>query len=34
MYEISGGLTGLGREAVAKMEELGVYLDVSHSASK
>lgn len=30
MYEISGGLTGLGREAVAKMEELGMYLDVSH----
>jgi len=28
--EISGGLTDLGREAVAKMEELGMWLDVSH----
>lgn len=30
MYEITGGLTELGREAVARMEELGMYLDVSH----
>jgi membrane dipeptidase len=28
--EISGGLTPLGREAVARMESLGMYLDVSH----
>lgn len=28
--EIHGGLTELGREAVAKMEELGMYVDVSH----
>ena len=28
--EIFGGLTDLGREAVAKMEDLGMYLDVSH----
>lgn len=28
--EISGGLTDLGREVVAKMEDLGMYLDVSH----
>lgn len=28
--EIPGGLTDLGREAIAKMEELGMYLDVSH----
>lgn len=30
MMEISGGLTMLGREAVAKLEELGMYVDVSH----
>ena len=30
MREISGGLTELGREAVSKMEELGMYVDVSH----
>lgn len=30
MKEIFGGLTDLGREAVAKMEALGMYLDVSH----
>lgn len=30
MREIPGGLTELGREAIAKMEELGMYLDVSH----
>lgn len=28
--EIPGGLTDLGREAVARMEELGMYVDVSH----
>ena len=28
--EIPGGLTDLGREAVQKMEELGMWLDVSH----
>ena len=28
--EIPGGLTELGREAVQKMEELGMWLDVSH----
>lgn len=30
MREIPGGLTELGREAIRKMEELGMYLDVSH----
>ena len=30
MLEIRGGLTELGREAVAKLEELGMYVDVSH----
>ena len=30
MKEIRGGLTELGREAIAKMEELGMYVDVSH----
>ena len=30
MLEIRGGLTKLGREAVAKLEELGMYVDVSH----
>lgn len=30
MREIPGGLTEFGREAAAKMEELGMYLDVSH----
>lgn len=30
MADIRGGLTELGREAVAKMEELGMYVDVSH----
>jgi len=28
--EIPGGLTALGREGVAKMEDLGMYVDVSH----
>ena len=28
--EIPGGLTDLGKEALARMEELGMYLDVSH----
>ena len=28
--ETKGGLTELGREAVGRMEELGLYLDVSH----
>lgn len=30
LKEIPGGLTGLGREAVAKLEDLGMYVDVSH----
>ena len=30
MKEVSGGLTDLGREAVAKMESLGMWLDISH----
>lgn len=30
MREIPGGLTDLGREAIAKIESLGMYLDISH----
>lgn len=30
MRDMPGGLTALGREAIEKMEELGMYLDVSH----
>lgn len=30
LYEIPGGLTDLGKAAIAKMEALGMYVDVSH----